>query len=237
MNLLLAQRVEFCPDHYRMLGSIEYDADSVALQEIAFIFDKLCVSGLALNIHDGAIYLGKDCFNRLWEELDRRGATVFVHIYHNRAPDNEKVVFTGNDLVYEYTFDTTRAVMDFMFLHKVTRWPHIRGAMPHAGGAIPFLAHRMSLWALGCIHQGQEEILSVLRSFYYDLTLNGCDINYDFMKGFVGVNYLVFDSDHPSYNESILKDSPEAICSSSVFTEEKKQKVLYGNLERLLLEP
>lgn len=60
MNLLLAQRVEFCPDHYRMLGSIEYDADSVALQEIAFIFDKLCVSGLALNIHDGAIYLGKD---------------------------------------------------------------------------------------------------------------------------------------------------------------------------------
>lgn len=234
-NQFLAQQVSVHPDQYAMLGSLGYDDIPASLEEVSFLLDNLKVSGLALNTHNGAVYLGDDCLNPIWEELDRREALIFLHPCHQRAPGNEKLVFTGNDSVYEYTFDTTRAVMDFVFQDKVTRWPHIRWVLPHAGGVIPFLAHRMSLsgrW--GCIPQSQQEILSVLRSFYYDITLNGCDSNYAFLKDFVGADHLVFGSDYPSCDESLLTDSLAALQSTIVFTEEEKQRILHGNLERLL---
>lgn len=234
-NLFLAQQVSACPSRYAMLGSLGYDDIPAAMEEISFLLDELKVPGLALNTHNGAVYLGNDSLNPIWEKLDRRGALIFLHPCHQRAPGNEKLVFTGNDSVYEYTFDTTRAVMDFVFQDKVTRWPHIRWVLPHAGGAIPFLAHRMSLsgrW--GCIPQSQQEILSVLHSFFYDITLNGCDANYALLKKFVGADHLVFGSDYPSCDENILTESLAALKSTAVFTEEEKQNILHGNLERLL---
>ena len=191
--------------------------------------------GFGLNTHNEAIYLGNDCLNPLFEELNRRNALVFLHPCHNRAPGNEKLLWTGNDSVYEYTFDTTRAVMDFVFQDKVTRWPNIRWIMPHAGGAIPFLAHRMSIsgqW--GCIKQTPDEIMRDLKSFYYDLTLNACDENYMFMKQFVGADHLVIGSDYPSCNESIIADSLKTLQETEVFTEEEKEKILHGTIEKLL---
>lgn len=190
-NELLAEQVKVYLKQYKMLAALGYDDVPAALEEIAYALDDLHAVGFGLNTHNETIYLGNDCLNPIFEELNRRSALVFLHPCHNRAPGNEKLLFTGNDSVYEYTFDTTRAVMDFVFQDKVARWPNIRWIMPHAGGAIPFLAYRMSIsgqW--GCIHQSAEEIMAALRSFYYDLTLNGCETNYVFMKQFAGVDHL-----------------------------------------------
>lgn len=208
-----------------MLAALGYDDVPAALEEIAYALDDLHAVGFGLNTHNETIYLGNDCLNPIFEELNRRSALVFLHPCHNRAPGNEKLLFTGNDSVYEYTFDTTRAVMDFVFQDKVARWPNIRWIMPHAGDAIPFLAYRMSIsgqW--GCIHQSAEEIMAALRSFYYDLTLNGCDMNYVFIKQFAGVDHLVFGSDYPSCQETILQDSMDALQRTKIFTKEEKKK-------------
>ena len=143
-------------------------------------------------------------------------------------------MFTGNDSVYEYAFDTTRAIMDFVFQGKVGRWPNIRWILPHAGGAIPFLAHRMAVsgqW--GCIQQSEDEVMRVLRSFYYDLALNHAEVNYAFLRDFAGVDHLLLGTDYPNSGEGLLMRDLALLRKTNVFTEMEKQQIFYGTAERI----
>lgn len=235
MNQFLSEQVQTNPEHYRMLGVLPYDDAGAALEEIVYILDDLHAVGFGLNTHNHEVYISDDTLNPVWEELNRRKAVIFLHPNHKRASRNQKMLFRGNDSVYEYPFDTTRAVIDFVLQDKVSRWPDIRWIMPHAGGTIPFLAHRISVsgrW--GSIPQSEETILSTLKSFYYDLTLNNADVNYRFLKDFASVDHLLFGSDYPPCPESLLADDLRTLEATQVFSEEEKEQIRHGNAERLL---
>lgn len=234
MNEYLHAQVCANPEHYHMLGVLPYDNVGLALEEISFVLDDLQAPGFGLNTHNHDIYISSDSLNPIWEELNRRKAVVFLHPNHKRASRNQKMLFCGNDSVYEYPFDTTRAVIDFVLQDKVSRWPDIRWIMPHAGGTIPFLAHRISVsgrW--GSIPQSEEMILNTLKSFYYDLTLNNSDVNYRFLKDFAGVDHLLFGSDYPPCNESLLADDLRTMNATEVFTSEEKAQIYFKNAEAL----
>lgn len=234
MNQFLYEQVCVNPEHYYMLGVLPYNDVGAALEEIAFILDELKAPGFGLNTHNHEVYLSDDTLNPIWEELNRRKAVIFLHPNHKRASRNQKMLFCGNDSVYEYPFDTTRAVIDFVLQDKVSRWPDIRWIMPHAGGTIPFLAHRISVsgrW--GSIPQSEETILDTLKSFYYDLTLNNADVNYRFLKDFVGVDHLLFGSDYPPCNESLLADDLRTMKATQVFSENEKEQIYHKNAEQL----
>lgn len=234
MNEFLFQQIAMEPKHHRMLGVLPYDDTVAALEEISYVLDECGAVGFSLNTHNHDIYIGNDKLNPVFDELNRRKAVVVLHPCHHRAPGNEKLVFTGNDSVYEYTFDTTRAVMDFVFQDKVSRWGDIRWVLPHAGGTIPFLAHRISVsgyW--GSIRQSEEVILKTIKSFYYDLALNHSEVNYAFMKEFVGADHLLFGSDYPNSGETLLNMDITSMQRTAVFTDEEKEQILHCTAERL----
>lgn len=54
------------------------------------------------------------------------------------------------------------------------------------------------------------------------------------MKQFAGVDHLVFGSDYPSCQETIIQDSMDALQRTRIFTEEEKKKILYKTIEKLL---
>lgn len=233
-NRFLAAQVQAAPQHYRMLGSLPYDNPGAALEEIPYVLDECGGVGFCLNTHNHEIYLGNDCLNPVFDALNRRRAVVVLHPCHHRAPGNEKLVFTGNDSVYEYTFDTTRAVMDFVLQGKRRRWPEIRWVLPHAGGTIPFLAHRMAVsGAWGSIRQSEEELLADLKSFYYDLALNHAEENYAFLKSFAGAEHLLFGTDYPNSGTALLGRDLLQMRNTSVFSETEKEQILHQNAEAL----
>jgi hypothetical protein len=51
--------------------------------QLAFAFDELAADGLNLTSSygegDEARYVADDALDPIWEELDRRGAVVFIH--------------------------------------------------------------------------------------------------------------------------------------------------------------
>ena len=233
-NEFLARQIAAEPEHHRMLGVLPYDDITAALEEISYVMDDCGAVGFSLNTHNHDVYIGNDKLNPVFEELNRRKAVLVLHPCHHRAPGNQKLVFTGNDSVYEYTFDTTRAVIDFVLQDKVSRWKDIRWVMPHAGGTIPFLAHRIAVsgnW--GCIKQSEEEIHGILKSFYYDLALNHCDVNYSFMKDFVSADHLLFGSDYPNSGETLMGEDIALLDRTSVFTAEEKEQIFHGTAEEL----
>jgi 6-methylsalicylate decarboxylase len=46
--------------------------------------------------------------------------------------------------LYEFPFDTTRALANLAYSGTLERWPAIRLQLAHLGGAAPFLAHRLA---------------------------------------------------------------------------------------------
>ncbi len=46
--------------------------------------------------------------------------------------------------LYEFPFDTTRAVVNLIYSGTLERCPGVRVQVPHLGGTAPFLAHRIA---------------------------------------------------------------------------------------------
>ncbi|MFX4994021.1 amidohydrolase, partial [Acinetobacter baumannii] len=76
--------------------------------------------------------------------LSLLGAMVFLHPVTPVKPDSIKLP----TFLFEFTFDTTRAAVNMLY-HGVYRlYPRIRWLLAHAGGALPFLSYRTSLFTI-----------------------------------------------------------------------------------------
>jgi predicted TIM-barrel fold metal-dependent hydrolase len=112
------------------------------LKEIAYAADVLKCDGFKLQTSYETQWPGDPAFAPVFDELDRRKATIFFHptvpgCCTNLLPDL-------NPPLIEYPFDTTRAIMSLVFGGTVTRCPHINYIFAHGGGTIPMLAHRVA---------------------------------------------------------------------------------------------
>jgi len=153
---------------------------SAALAEIAYAFDTLEADGVVLYTRYGpnATYLGNPAVEPIWKELDRRGATVFVHPTH--PADTELISPQMPQPLIDYPHETTRAAIDMITSRTLRKYRNVKVVLSHAGGTLPFLAGRiltplrhtpnmMSWWLVGTTH---DEALEAIRSFYYDLALS-----------------------------------------------------------------
>lgn len=120
-------------------------AQALSIAELDFALDQLKLDGVVpLSAYDG-VYLGDPRFEPLMAALNRHKAYVFVH--PAELPDDAKPDIPLPDFLYEFTFDTTRAATLLMYSGTLKRYPDIRFQLAHAGGTVPFLAHRLGILA------------------------------------------------------------------------------------------
>ena len=108
--------------------------------------------GFALMTNYHGIYLGDPAFDRVFEKLNELGATVFIHptkpcVRHGEGMNAQIVDATplGEQYpvpVFEFFFDTARAVINLFSSGTVDRCPNITFIIPHSGGALPPLLTR-----------------------------------------------------------------------------------------------
>jgi predicted TIM-barrel fold metal-dependent hydrolase len=137
------------------------DVDS-ALVELRHALDVLELDGVVLLSNVLGRYPGDPACGPLFDELERRKAYVMVH---PTSPPYALPVTEAPVWVYEFPFETTRAVAALIAAGAPRRWPGIRWQVAHLGGTIPFLAERLG--ALG----DPASTRSFLRALYYDTAL------------------------------------------------------------------
>jgi predicted TIM-barrel fold metal-dependent hydrolase len=139
-------------------------------------------------------YIGDKFLDPLFEELNRRKATVFVH---PTKPADEVKLEGLSAPVIEYCFDSTRAVANMLFTKGRQRFPDVKFIFSHGGGALPFLASRLALQTTFPFHGGwdYDESLEVLKSFYYDLAVGTSEPQLAALTALVGTDKLLFGSD------------------------------------------
>ena len=81
----------------------------------------------------------------MFDELNRRNAIVYVHpILPQACQDMQPGI---GESALEYLFDTARAIASLLYNGSLLRWPNVRFIFPHAGGAMPPLAERVTRMA------------------------------------------------------------------------------------------
>jgi predicted TIM-barrel fold metal-dependent hydrolase len=146
------------------------DVDA-ALAEVAHSLDLLALDGVALFSHVAGTYLGDPVLDPLFAELDRRAAFVFVH---PTFPPHELPLPQHPVWLYEFPFDTTRAIANLVYSGTLERFPNVKLQLAHLGGAAPYLAHRLASLAAreperaGAAPAGA---LGYLSRLYYDTGL------------------------------------------------------------------
>jgi predicted TIM-barrel fold metal-dependent hydrolase len=138
-----------------------------ALEEVTYALDILHLDGAGLFSSVNNRYLGDPLFDPVFDELNRRSAVVFIHPTHCEAPKETNL--GAPPFVVEYVFDTTRAIVNLIFTGTLRRYPDIRLIVAHGGGAVPFLAQRISMLEG---HRKAPEVVDVipqLRALYYEV--------------------------------------------------------------------
>lgn len=204
-----------------------------ALDELAYALDVLNMDAVSLptSVHDR--YLGDPFFDPLFDELNRRAATVFVHPVQAKA--SEPLNLGLNQSLLEFPFDTTRMIANMIFSGAVRRFPDIKFIASHGGGTLPYLLSRLQILepatgaGPGRATLSAQEIKEDAASFYYDLTAATSTAHLTALTEMVPASQLLVGFDIPFMPAPTMRPALEAIRGWAGFTAEDVEKILHRN--------
>jgi aminocarboxymuconate-semialdehyde decarboxylase len=232
VNDELREAVEARGRHFTALATLPLNDPDAATRELERALGPLGLPGAMLFSNVNGVALSDERFWPLYDAANDAGAVLYIHPAH---PVNV-------DMMQEYwlmplvgfLFDTTLAASSLVFSGVVDRFPRIRWALGHLGGAIPYLAERLDRGFHAfreCRAHIERPPSTYLREFYYD-TVNFDQGALQLAIGFAGADHILAGSDYPHQIGSIpaMIDAIEELPVS-----EEQRAGIYGlNAVRLL---
>lgn len=220
-----------------------------AMEEIPHIFDTLKADGVTMETNYHGTYLGDSALDIIFDELNRRHAKVFIHptspnmqSCHGHGPTSAATLTQFPNPMFEFMFDTARAVINLFLSGTVARCPNITFIIPHAGGALPPIIERFTAFAGiigGYPSVSTKDVKDAFATqFYFDLA--GCPFP-DQIWGIlrqVGTDRLLYGSDYPftPVPAAIMLAKVMAAEMGQLWSEDERKAILAGNARRMLEE-
>lgn len=204
-NEFAARMRQDYPGRFGSFASLPLPDVDLSLKEISYSLDQLKADGVCLLTNYNGLYLGDDLFELVFDELNRRGAVVYVH--PTVMPFACLCSLPPASL--EYPFDTTRAIANLIFKGTFIRYRNLRFIFSHAGGAITSVAERLSrLEARPDLKKGAPDgVAAELRRLYFDTALSANDLSLSGLLQITSTDKILFGSDFPHAPEATLATS------------------------------
>ncbi len=130
------------PGRFGVLATLPLPDVEGAMEEIGYCYDELAVDGVCLLTNSNGVYLGDPAIEAVFDELDRRGARVFIH--PTSPACWEHTSFGRPRPMVEFLFDTTRTIVNMILNGTVARHRNIEFIVPHTGATLPMIADRVA---------------------------------------------------------------------------------------------
>jgi 6-methylsalicylate decarboxylase len=187
------------PGRFGLFAMLPLPHIDESLKEIAYAFDVLKADGIGMMTSYGDKWLGYDVFAPVWEELNRRKATVYTH------PDGANccvnLVQGLPETIVEYGADTTRTIASLIFSGTSQRYKDINFIFSHGGGVLTATAERFEIQMVSLPpYKGKftrELVDHELQRFYYDTAQIANAVTMEALVKLVPVSQVVFGSDFP----------------------------------------
>ncbi|KAF2657192.1 amidohydrolase 2 [Lophiostoma macrostomum CBS 122681] len=215
-------------------------------------------AGFALLTNYHGTYIGDASLAPVFARLNELHATVFIH---PTAPCTQHSTpasaHTSPALplgaaypvpMFEFLFDTARAVINLFLTGTVDAYPHITYIVPHVGGAFPPLISRFLKFSTvipgGRVLDPQTVHRQLQSRFYFDIAgfaFDGEEGGAGQVRGLVegggvGADRLLYGSDFPFTPEGAVRGLAVRMEDGlkELFGEEGREGVYEGNARRLL---
>jgi predicted TIM-barrel fold metal-dependent hydrolase len=199
VNEYVASVVRVRPDRFGCFATLCLPDVKGSLDELRYAFDVLHCDGVILLANSRGVYLGDPRFDELFDELDRRSAVVFVH------PDQlygAEPVRGVPPFVADFLLDTTRAAVKLAGSGTLERCPNLKVILSHAGGFVPYAAHRLAFAASPS--RSIADGVAQLSKFYFDTALSGSPAALPSLLAFAAPDHVLFGSDHPHAPDFVI---------------------------------
>ena len=180
------------PGRFGFFASVPLPDVDGAVAAATYALDTLHADGVLLANARGS-YLGDPAFEPLMSELDARRAVVFVYPADLPGPAMPGIPPFAAD----FLLDTTRAAYNLVAHDVPGRYRRVRFILAHAGGFVPYAAHRMAISLAGDGVSNPAEPLDAFRSFYFDTALSGSPTALPSLLAFAHPGHVLFGSDWP----------------------------------------
>lgn len=233
-----AKATQAYPKRFGMFASLPLPDVEGSLKELTHAFDVLHADGVVLESNHNGVYLGDRRLDRVFAELNRRNAKIFIHPTNPHCPccqgqDPASLPPIGYPFpMIEFMFETTRAVFNLILSGTLARFPNIKIIVPHAGATIPVLADRVAGLSPAL---GLPEKLDVLRFYetlrglYYDLAGFPLPRQLLPLLEIADPKHILYGSDWPYTPEPLVAALAAKLDASPLLTDRLRQDFMRNN--------
>lgn len=202
-NDYLAELTAQNPSRFGGFAFLPLPDVEASVKEIGRIQDELKLDGVCLLTSVDERYIGHPDFWPVYEELHKRKMVAFIHPCY--PPGTEALGWDIPRMLIDYPFETTRVAINLIFNGVMEKLPDIKFILSHAGGTLPMLAHRVSLFDTKTPHRANypKGALHYIRQFYYDTALSGDKPPLDALMAFADPSRILFGTDYPYVSAEI----------------------------------
>ncbi|MEU6184596.1 amidohydrolase family protein [Nocardia sp. NPDC047038] len=223
------------PARFGLLAALPTDDPDACLAEIDRAYGELGADGFAVSGEYNGVWLGDGRLAPVWSELDRRGATVFVHPNPFAPP-----TLGRPSALIDVAFETARAVTDLLYAGVLRKHTNVRFILAHCGGALPALAGRLLTlgseeWVPNPNHLRSDEMRLQLAGLYVDTAASGMPNSLAAALEMTTPDHLVYGSDWgaPCTSETTMSATRQHLAQSPLLTEQHREKIWRNALELL----
>ena len=191
-NEYAAQMTADNPGRFGFFAALPLPDTAGSLTEMRHAVEELHCDGIGLITNYGNHYLGDPYFDAVFDEINRRKLTVYVHPY---VCNCDQGILPGiPSSMIEFPHSTTRAIIGLASSGTFARCPNIQFIFSHAGGTLPFLVNRVTGQANLMNRKGGDE---PLRRCYYDTAGSANSAAFGPLLQLVTSKQVLFGSDFP----------------------------------------
>jgi aminocarboxymuconate-semialdehyde decarboxylase len=224
-----AEIVRAHPGRFAAFATLPMPHVDAALAELQRALDELGAVGVTLSTSIFGAGLGDPRFEPVFAELDRRGAVLFVHPA-GVACHSPDVMSSGLQWPLGAPFEDTLCAIQMIQAGFPTRYPRMKTILPHLGGTLPMLVHRLD--ELSRRHVAMElGMYDAVRRFWYD-TVNGFPPALRLACDAFGTDRIVFGTDYPFWRDDAHQLAAEYVGRIGL-SERETAAIFHGNARAL----
>ena len=211
------------------------DVDA-ALAAIAHGLDELRLDGVAVMTNYDGVYLGDPRFAPVLDELNRRGAVVFVH--PTEGPSNDILVQGYPAPAFEYPAETTRMIVSLIDSDTMARCPDVKIICSHGGGTVPFMQPRLAVLLPWKKHEdkeaGAKRVNDAIGALYYDTAIVSYPASLAAIRQTHDVGKLLTGYDLPFFPGDRIPIARDNLAAFEGYSAAEREAITAGNALKLL---
>jgi len=226
LNNHIAEVVQDEPNRFIGLGTVPLQNPNMAITEMDRIVNELKLPGIEIGSNVNGENLSDEKFHPIFEQAEKIGCSIFVHPWEMMGQAEMKKYWLP--WIVGMPAETSRAICSLIFGGVLEKYPNLKVAFAHGGGAFPFTTgrvdHGFNVRPDLCAVDNSVLPSSYMKNFYVDSLVH--DENaMNFLIQTMGAERIAMGSDYPF---PLGEHHPGKLIESMNLSDSTKQRLLAG---------